>query len=458
MYIAEVIEVAVGLVFVYLSLSLTCSQIHEMIARWLDWRAKQLETALYGMIASPQTAPSFISRLQIAWLDAFNRLQNWWRNLRGQPIEMPPPGKLFIAELYTHALIRALIQPGNKAGPEFIPASTFASALLQTLMRAGTTRDALGQALAQARRQLLSAPGLSALERERLELRLRKEFDPLIRQIAAGGNVLLPTLLRQVEALAAAYPELKQTLELAKLRAGIEAQKGSLPTLYRALYTLISEAEVNLQRGETTLSAVRTQIESWFNSTMERTTIWYKLNVQKVIFVIALALALVVNIDSIAIVASLWREPTLRQAVNEQARLAAQAPAATSAITTTASITSTSPLSLTQVIRDLNSSLSELHLPVGWQIAALQAGQQCALIPLASQQVFCVPFSSPTLAFTNTPHDGFGWLIKLGGILLSALAAMQGAPFWFDILQKLVSVGESTRKQQAKEERAAPSG
>ncbi len=58
----------------------------------------------------------------------------------------------------------------------------------------------------------------------------------------------------------------------------------------------------------------------------------------------------------------------------------------------------------------------------------------------------------------NVPADFNGWVLKFFGVLFSALAGMQGAPFWFDILQKLVSVGESTRKEQAKQESSVPSG
>ena len=40
----------------------------------------------------------------------------------------------------------------------------------------------------------------------------------------------------------------------------------------------------------------------------------------------------------------------------------------------------------------------------------------------------------------NAPKNYNEIFLKSMGILISALAAMQGAPFWFDILKKLVNV------------------
>jgi hypothetical protein len=35
-------------------------------------------------------------------------------------------------------------------------------------------------------------------------------------------------------------------------------------------------------------------------------------------------------------------------------------------------------------------------------------------------------------------NNGWGMLVKLFGYLLSGAAAAQGAPFWFDVLRKMV--------------------
>ena len=46
----------------------------------------------------------------------------------------------------------------------------------------------------------------------------------------------------------------------------------------------------------------------------------------------------------------------------------------------------------------------------------------------------------------NTPNDprslpsGWGWPMKVVGLLITAFAAALGAPFWFDMLSKIMSV------------------
>lgn len=50
---SQVLEVAIGLIFVYLLVSTVCSGIKELIARLLDMRAKTLEDAIRNMLADP---------------------------------------------------------------------------------------------------------------------------------------------------------------------------------------------------------------------------------------------------------------------------------------------------------------------------------------------------------------------------------------------------------------------
>jgi hypothetical protein len=50
MYLQEVLEVAIGLAFVYLLLSLICMQVQEWLASAFRWRADNLEDGLREML------------------------------------------------------------------------------------------------------------------------------------------------------------------------------------------------------------------------------------------------------------------------------------------------------------------------------------------------------------------------------------------------------------------------
>ena len=47
----------------------------------------------------------------------------------------------------------------------------------------------------------------------------------------------------------------------------------------------------------------------------------------------------------------------------------------------------------------------------------------------------CYPFANMPM-----PSDALGWLLKILGLIVTSLATAQGAPFWFDILKRIINV------------------
>ena len=91
-----------------------------------------------------------------------------------------------------------------------------------------------------------------------------------------------------------------------------------------------------------------------------------------------------------------------------------------------------------------NAQEQYLGLPVGWNFNAVQlmASESCAFAP-ASGQVFGFNWYGecrrPFGASAST--NGWAWiLIKLAGLLMTAVASAQGSSFWFDVLMKVVNV------------------
>jgi len=66
----------------------------------------------------------------------------------------------------------------------------------------------------------------------------------------------------------------------------------------------------------------------------------------------------------------------------------------------------------------------------------------CTLKPQQENEIYGFSIRGECYPITNAPQTGdlTGWLIKLGGILLSGIAASPGASFWFDILKKIINV------------------
>src|SRR5262249_5524886 len=138
MNISELVEMAIGLVFVYLTVSLACSQAQEVLARWLNWRAKDLEVTLRNMIDHP--ARTRTSEIVTDW---YERTFHWDAHQRDLQCTK------FVDNLYEHPLITGLIKRNERknVGPEQMPARTFALALFDMIMTAGTDASLIQQQL-----------------------------------------------------------------------------------------------------------------------------------------------------------------------------------------------------------------------------------------------------------------------------------------------------------------------
>ncbi|MCH7476003.1 MAG: hypothetical protein IIA27_15235 [Gemmatimonadetes bacterium] len=295
------LDVAIGMAFMFLILSLICSAIQELIAQVMNWRSAMLEEGITNLLHDPNVQDARLSNVA--------------------------------DKIYEHPLVKKLAREGKK--PSYIPARTFAVALLDVLK------------------------------------------DPN----AAGGP------LTEAENTVKGLPngQLKQTLG-----------------------ALIDGAEGKIEE-------VRGNIETWFDDSMDRVSGWYKRTAKKWMMGIALALAVLFNVNSIDVAQALWQEPTIRAMVVESAESFAPAQGEASELT----------------IDSLKAQLEGLHLPIGWP----------ASWRLAPDQV------GPML-------------LSLVGWILTALAVSLGAPFWFDGLSKLLSIRASGKPpERAGQARpVAPSG
>lgn len=139
------------------------------------------------------------------------------------------------------------------------------------------------------------------------------------------------------------------------------------------------------------VDAFRTEIEQWFDDAMDRVSGTYKRWSQGVGLVIGLLLATLLNVDTIAVTSTLWSDAGLRSsitAVAESYQAKAMAGQESNAN-----------------IQNAVDELDKLKLPIGRSSATIDI-------------------------------DG----LKILGWTITALASSFGAPFWFDILQRLVNL------------------
>jgi hypothetical protein len=331
-----VLEVAIGLLFVYLLLSLLCSAISEYIEAKFNNRAKYLHRGITLLLNDTD---------------------------RG--------GVDLAKQLYEHGLIRPLYRDGHKL-PSYIPSRTFALALWNLATAAAVNAD-----------RNAGQPGPPA----------------------AGV-----------------------TNDLKKVR---EVVATSLPNqeLRAALLTLIDEANGDLEKA-------RKNVEEWYDAMMDRVSGWYKRLTSVMLLVLGFGVAVVVNADTISIAQTLARDGVLRASIigAAQERLATPPPPSTS---TAADAQARDELA-TENLGQARAAVDALGLPLGW---VMQPANK----------------TDPR----RVPREPFEWLLKIVGLALTGFAVSQGAPFWFDLLNKFIVIRSTVKpaeksQSQPSKDRPAP--
>lgn len=202
-------------------------------------------------------------------------------------------------------------------------------------------------------------------------------------------------------------------ITLEQLRASVTSL-GNVPVA-RALLSAIDTAQGDLTRAQQ-------NIEAWFDSAMDRVSGWYKRRSQYIIFAIGLALTVGVNVNTLTVIQRLMVDDSLRAVVVETAVAAAEGGDTEAPV---------------QSGQETYDRLAQLGLPIGWD----QGWPGPRVVPFAEEtdDKKCSGF-----------EECLGWggrniLYPLLGWLITAFAISLGAPFWFDLLNKFVSIRSSTK-------------
>ncbi len=297
---SQILDILIGMAFIYLLLSLVCSAVNELIASVKSLRAKTLEQGIRTLVSDEKLAQ----------------------------------------KIYKHPIIKGLYK-GDRL-PSYIPARTFVMALL---------------------------------------------------------DIAVPT-----------KPGESKTIQDAQeLASKIDANTELSNDIKQALTTLIASAEKDLNQA-------RTNIETWFDDSMERVGGWYKRETQKIVLMIAVVTTVALNADSVMMLTLFSRDTALRASVvaaAEDAVRKSEPPA------------------------NVSAQLEKLQAPLGWS--------------------FADPMQSPQ-DLRRFPQNGAEWFSKFAGLLVTTIAISLGAPFWFDLLNKLVQLrgaGNEPKKEEKSKKRSS---
>ena len=195
---------------------------------------------------------------------------------------------------------------------------------------------------------------------------------------------------------------------------------------------------------------------------MDRVSGWYKRWTSGVMLALGILVSAGLNVDTVNIANALARDGALRSAIVAAAerKLAAPSPSANGTTTTTAT-----PTDL-QVADDLASKnlqaayaeVSGMGLPIGWvryvaeQPPGTVTSSEGVIASIRSAIVSVVPTTNNAGDRRQAPGSFGGWILKLVGILLTGFAISQGAPFWFDVLNKFMVVRSTVKPAEKSQE------
>lgn len=158
------------------------------------------------------------------------------------------------------------------------------------------------------------------------------------------------------------------------------------------------------------IDQMKTQLASWFDNGMDRLSGQFKRQTQVMTFVIALVTAFIVNLDTIRVGTLLWEQPALA----EKLRLTTVKPQ--SEPTTAEEAAAVGEQAIAAI-----DSMAQGGLPVGWSPGHFLDIQDKP----GHWEALWV--ASPSI-----------WYRSLLGWFITAVAALFGAPFWFDALQSII--------------------
>lgn len=457
---APIIQVAIGMLFVFSLLSLLVTQTNTFIGNLLNWRAKNLKEGVVKLVGDKELQAKILAHPLIQLVDA-----------RLKTLKLDDPSAQTADKGRTHNYDDIINAPTTKVVN--IHPSTFVEALISILSAQG------GTAIFD-----LVEEGINALPNDEHKLRLRQQLRDLKSFSDTDTTQLRESILKiedndQRALLSYALESAEDALGRASVKSGqmiplLEGINKIGDQIFRdALQTILTTAQ--------NLEDARLKLENWFNDGMSRTSETYKRKIAWVSFAVGLTIATLLNIDTMQLARSLWNDQSLRESVATVARTTAERntlvnpiPDATAPVDPNAQNEDAQAATL-ESASDLQKTLSDLlalNLPIGWEYTNVnsQLRDECitsfgtatvddAAIENCVQNTIQAqldaglpdPRENSRNFWTLLPGSG-NWLTnliwKVIGLLVTAIAAAQGAPFWFDLLKRLTG-GTSASQQSA---------
>ncbi|WP_338848741.1 hypothetical protein V8J88_07400 [Massilia sp. W12] len=493
---SSIIDVAIGMMFIYLLFGVLCTALNETLSTLLNKRGKNLLEGIKNMLNDPLFNGLARQLYEHGLITGISRNAISDSKANRPPSYMPPDN-------FSLALLDLLTSHGLAAAAKS-PALLEAEAADEALFAAQAAADTATIEAAKARQQHAETALQTQIENAKHQLaqaqsnaRDQANDSHAAQALLAAQNALetaqaAPKLLalRRAALAKADTPqqraELRASLDLSRTSLVLGRElKDQLPATLddlargiahlpeghtrEVLTVLLDKTRRQMQAGDDALENYRQNLEGWFNQSMDRVSGWYKRWSQNISYIFATILVLACNVDSLQLAVRLMNDSAMRGALvsaasevvelDKKAAMEAQKPAAASQNVADGEAANPGGAQVSSAVTDyivkyVNNE--NVKLPLGWaedENPLKMAGDWMSGKRPAAAQAGDKPQGAgekapnPAKAWRKPwHHDIWHVLGKIIGLSISIFAISLGAPFWFDLLGKVVNLRATGRK------------
>lgn len=437
-----IIDVCIGLIFVFLLYSLLASILQEWIATLLAFRAKVLEKAIIRMLEDDS---------HINWFIVLFRKHG---KLGTRPAALA---------FYSHPLIKYLGSGKKYSKPAYISRENFSKVMLDLLTRIdidmernGAYVDRLKQGLKEGKvyYQVVRRDKTPAHPVEVAVKKIEDAYDKKVNRIKDGLTEDVQKMMNRYVSVEFNHIAGRSASEV--VTAGEKTENEQGPKITSASGELGFETQMFLQSlwadayGDA--ERFKIKLEEWYDDTMQRAIGWYKICTQYILFALGLILAISFNIDAIDIAKKLSHDPDLREQMVQNAATFAENNkdlAQRLSLADSAQRNILKPQydsSIAHAARLLDSAQKLVNTDIKKVNELLALGWACPHDTIAGHK------------HSEGKYDGIAALqctisntyknTSIPGWILTAFAISLGAPFWFDMLNKIMKLRSAGTRER----------
>jgi hypothetical protein len=448
MFNSQMLDTAIGLVFIYFFLSLLCSVIIESITGLTKKRPRMLRDGILSLLQDPNA----LSKLYEQPLFMGNSApKNLFKSLLQNLIPLPFKKKTFPSYISSRSFVLSLLE-SLKQHPDVV----------KKLLKDKTSLLDDKLKIAYFRNKLNSLPDSDTTKDALLPLLRAAEADPTKASSAIATCYdkivdqpdIFKEILKEIKSQNLAFDSVQHIRDLVNSLSDDNAIKKALLPLLETVGDSLDKAIANM--------------EKWYDEGMERVTGWYKRYFQAFALILGFFVALVLNADTFQIGKAIYRDQALRNSLVVMADEAIkESPSATKQSSpgekpkpagTAPSTGQEKPGNVKQgaegqppsgapdkeleekvkKVNEMYKQISSVNLPIGWPLVPSEKGSLWV-----------------SIGFTEKPDLTDLGLVKLLGFLLTALMVSLGSNFWFELLNKLLNMRNAGKKPLTREEQDA---